>query len=388
MEKQVKNNFTFNWIIENFSMCHQSYGHYLHSPEFAFSLLPRMKWRIQLYPRRDRDEYIGVFIKRIDDIPETCKITLTMQVLDCKEKSIFYHRQYSKIFEAQSTWGDSEFFKRNSFFMLDINDALIMKFTLKPVFKAGDKQILPPVPYENGLFADVVLRARNAKFKVHKAVLGARWPKLVEKLDIEQTCEQIFDIESDVLEALLKYVYTGKIDCSKSDLLTKIYIAAEKYELSTLHNLQCLPVMAQKARTHVNAKIISFEWLIKDLWSLHINTVLRSHVFSVDILNGTLKWNLKLDICEDTVHGRMFDIFLCKICDPETKPIFVKWKISLDKTNSSEEEHLFETAKLEICTFFYVNFLDIITTLCNLSSNLSFLIAAIFLKYWNLLTPP
>ncbi|KFM80681.1 TD and POZ domain-containing protein 4, partial [Stegodyphus mimosarum] len=171
-----------------------------------------MKWRIELYPRGDRNEsYVAVYLQRTDDNPETCNITFTVQGLDCKETS-FCHREGTKIFKAQTASGYSNYIKRDTVFQSLENDALILKFTLKPVCEGSDQEVLPPLPYKNELFADVVLRAGSAEFKVHKAIVWARWPKLVEKMNAEGTCEKLFDIGSDVLEAIIGYVYTGKVD--------------------------------------------------------------------------------------------------------------------------------------------------------------------------------
>ncbi|XP_035210637.1 speckle-type POZ protein B-like [Stegodyphus dumicola] len=349
MEKQAEYNFAFTWIIKKFSMYHHSCKQFICSPEFALYCLPRMKLRIELYPRGDSNEsYVAVYLKRTDDIPETCNISFTVEGVDCKD-TFFCRHKGRKIFKPQTGSGYSSCIKRNTVQSF-INDTLILKFTLKPVCEASKEQILTPhtdleLPYKPGLFADVVLRASSEEFKVNKAVLWARWPKLVEKMDAEETCEKDFDMRSDVLEAIIGYVYTGKIDNTKSDLFADLYAASEKYELLSL---QCLPVVAQTVRTHINVKSVSFEWPIQNFSGLPLNTVLHSHVFSVDILKSC-KWNLRLHMLNTVFDSRVFDISLCKVYDPETRPIFVRSKISVHGTNFSENEHLFETDKYWKC---------------------------------------
>ncbi|XP_035210635.1 uncharacterized protein LOC118184981 [Stegodyphus dumicola] len=337
MEKQSENVFT--WIITSFSMCHQPNKQFLRSPEFTSNYLPDMNWQILLLPRGNSDEnYIAVYLRRTDGIPELCNINYTMQGLDVNGKSVFYSNVCTREFEGESTWGCPMMCKRDSLFMSLKNDILIIELTLSP----SDQELLPTLSYKNGLFADVVLRANGAEFKVHKAVLLARWPKLVEKLDTEGTCEQVFDMGSNVLEAILKYVYTGKLDCNESDSLAELYTACEKCELPILQI--CLPVVTQKARTSINVQKISFEWPIKNFSSLPLNTVLHCHSFNVDILKSC-KWNLSLHIYEDEMYGcRAFDIFLCKMNDPESNPIFVRSNI-FNGFSSFENEHLFGIEK-------------------------------------------
>ncbi|XP_035224378.1 speckle-type POZ protein-like B [Stegodyphus dumicola] len=182
-----------------------------------------------------------------------------------------------------------------------------------------------------------VEQAHGAEFKVHKAILWARWPELAKKLMEQKSSEQDFDIASDVLEAMIKYVYTGKLNFSGCVLsFEEVYTTATKYGL---HILSPTPGSIKTSETHINTEKISFVWPIENFSSLPVNTELH-HELKVDIREFN-KWSLIVHISEKTETDQIFDIFFCKIPDRKLKPIFVRTKISFDDDNSSENEHLF-----------------------------------------------
>ncbi|KFM69052.1 TD and POZ domain-containing protein 4, partial [Stegodyphus mimosarum] len=244
-------------------MCHHSKSECLQSPHFVLNSLPGTQWCVRVYLRQKiNEDYIGIFLKRLDNIPESFKIENTIQGLDVNEKFIF--GDFGPItheFEAHKGRGYSATFDKISLFQQLINDVFVIKCILKPVFETTGRGILLQISYKDGFFTDLLLRADDAVFRVHKAMLSARWPKMLEKLNAEETSEITLDVRSNVLEAMLKYVYTGKLDFSESKLLSEVYVTASKYGLP---NLQFMPDGARKAKTRINAEKMSFQWPIQN----------------------------------------------------------------------------------------------------------------------------
>ncbi|XP_035224379.1 speckle-type POZ protein B-like [Stegodyphus dumicola] len=348
MEKQKDNTFRFTWIIENFSMCHQSKGQCLCSPSFVLDSLPGVKWLMQIYPKGDSAEnYVAIYLVRDDDVPENCNIRFCIYGRKTNAKSIFSSYYYLKnIFSSKSSWKFSTYLQGNSFLKSLINDIFIIECVMDPVYQT-EQELLPELSCGNELFADVELCAGDATYKVHKAILWARWPRLAEKLDSSESHEQIFDIAPNVLEAMVKYVYTGKIDCLRSKILPKLYEAAAKYELPIL---KCVHVVAQKVKTHINTNKITFECPIQNTSSFPTGTLLYSHEFSVDVLKSC-KWNLTCHIPEHSKYARNFYICIRSLGDREHRPIFVRSRICFDVRNS-ENEHLFQTDETWKCAEF------------------------------------
>ncbi|XP_035225092.1 uncharacterized protein LOC118197667 [Stegodyphus dumicola] len=353
MEEQTDDKFTFTWIIENFSMCHLPKGQFFDSPSFVIHSIPSIKWCIELYPNGYLNEnYLAVYLRRDDDSIGVCNIKYSIQGLDSNEKVIFSCLEKdAAVFETNMSRGYYEASEREPLCQSLINDILIIKCVMEPVFETNEQEMFTPIPYENGLFTDIILRAGDTIYKLHKAILSARWPKLLEKLDDEKSSELALDVKSDVLEVMIEYVYTGKLDCSKTEILADLYAAATKYELL---NLQSTPIVALKVRTQFNIKKVSFHWPIRNFSTLTKDTVLYSHVFSVSLPNPC-RWYLIFHLREYATANTSFHISICRVRNTEPKPVFVKSKISFDERNSSKNKHFFLNNESWKCTEFSGN---------------------------------
>ena len=109
--------------------------------------------------------------------------------------------------------------------------------------------------------ADVVLECGGRKFHCHKAVLSLRSPVLDRMLEVDmeeaaQGCIVIKDMEAEVLEKVLEYVYTGEVE-EVGDRLAELLYAGDKYQLTGLVSLsittspepRCTSVPAASRRT-------------------------------------------------------------------------------------------------------------------------------------------
>ncbi|XP_035222826.1 speckle-type POZ protein-like [Stegodyphus dumicola] len=361
MEKQRDDVFTFTWVVENFSMCHESTGEFFYSPDFALNSLPGMKWYIRLYPRDFTKENCTVIsLFRDDNILENCKVSYRFQIVDCKGKSVFDSREQIYVFTKLTSVAGLRV-EKSCLFQALKSDILTIKCVLKPVIEANEQGTLPPLPYTSGMYTDVVLRAECEVFKVQKAILWARWPKMTEKFETKQTSEEVLGVKSEVLDAIIKYAYTGKIDFKGYEFLIQLPEAATKCEMPTLKfigyefltelsdaaakyeflTLISMPVVGQKCRTHVDMQRISFQWPIENFSILPVNTTLNSNVFAVNNVKSC-KWKLVFCLREDTKSSRKFDITLCKVYCNKMERVFVRCKLSFDKSDSSANERLFE----------------------------------------------
>ncbi|EFX78801.1 hypothetical protein DAPPUDRAFT_53148 [Daphnia pulex] len=89
-------------------------------------------------------------------------------------------------------------------------------------------------------FSDVTFTVRGCKFEAHKAILSARSPVFAAMFDHE-TAEnlshqvKINDVDPEVFQELLRFVYTGRIPAIKMKTLTTgLLAAAGKYLLGSL----------------------------------------------------------------------------------------------------------------------------------------------------------
>ncbi|XP_035205338.1 speckle-type POZ protein-like B [Stegodyphus dumicola] len=222
-----------------------------------------MKWCIKLYPRGNSDEnYISTFLSRQDDLQEACTVSFVTKFIACNKiesPTLKANRTLGTVFRGKYAWGYKEFIERNVVLRALISDILVIKYTLKPFSESNPQEIFPAVLYNSGLFTDVLLRARGSEFKVHKAILWARWPELAKRLDEQKCSYQDFDIRPNILAAMIKYIYTGKLEYVHN--FQEISVTAAKYGVRILSP----PPGRMKAwETRINTEKISIVWPIEN----------------------------------------------------------------------------------------------------------------------------
>lgn len=87
--------------------------------------------------------------------------------------------------------------------------------------------------------SDVTLLIGDVRFPAHKAVLAARSPVFLrmftnDMLEKKSGVVKITDIDIAVLNMMLKYIYSAKVDILNYDSAIKLYSAADKYEVTSL----------------------------------------------------------------------------------------------------------------------------------------------------------
>lgn len=87
--------------------------------------------------------------------------------------------------------------------------------------------------------SDVTLLIGDVRFPAHKAVLAARSPVFFrmftnDMLEKQSGVVKITDIDIAVLNMMLKYIYSAKVDILNYDCAIKLYSAADKYEITSL----------------------------------------------------------------------------------------------------------------------------------------------------------
>ena len=85
---------------------------------------------------------------------------------------------------------------------------------------------------ESEKHSDVILLVGGKKLKAHKNILAARSPVFAamfehECKETEESCVDIVDVDLDVFQELLRYIYTGKVDVLKQ-YAAELLIASDK----------------------------------------------------------------------------------------------------------------------------------------------------------------
>ena len=100
-----------------------------------------------------------------------------------------------------------------------------------------------------GLYTDVVLATNGHEFKAHRAVLASQSPffkaRFEKQWEREDNKIEMNDTSPDILEAMLCFMYTGKVEASSSETLAfRLLPTAEEYGLVGLRQI-CEKVLEQ-----------------------------------------------------------------------------------------------------------------------------------------------
>ena len=93
----------------------------------------------------------------------------------------------------------------------------------------------------NQTLADVTLKVEDNEFKAHKLILAAASP-VFEAMFKEGTKEHednyvnIEDIDSDVFEVFLRYLYSGQAE-NLEEMVLELFAAADKYDVQPLREI-------------------------------------------------------------------------------------------------------------------------------------------------------
>ncbi|GBN41769.1 Protein roadkill [Araneus ventricosus] len=193
-------------------------------------------------------------------------------------------------------------------------------------------------------FNDLTLCSGTENFPIHKAVLYARVPKLLNELqseaDDESTCKVVSDLDASALRILLSYMYSGKLDASTENIPSSLYKAADAYELIDLKQKLCSYPNEVTARTCIKVDRNEFIWPIPDPKILEQHKKLYSPSFTGGIIPGS---DLKLSCYLSTNsegNDSTLEICIHRLFPNKDNPIFVKCKFNVNNL-SRVAEHVF-----------------------------------------------
>ncbi|XP_055329549.1 speckle-type POZ protein-like isoform X2 [Paramacrobiotus metropolitanus] len=241
-------------------------GEVLKSSTFSAGANDKLKWCLRVNPKGLDDEskdYLSLYLFLVSCNKSEVRAKFKFSILNAKrEETRAMESQRAYRFVQGKDWGFKKFIRRD--FLLDEANGLLPddKLTLFcevsvisdstnisgvsniTSFKIPDCRLSEDFSsaLDNNLFTDVVLVTPNREFKAHKSILSCRsqvfGAMFGHELEESKTNRvRIDDVHDDVLEEILRFIYTGKtpnLEKMADDLLA----AADKYQLDRL-KVQC-----------------------------------------------------------------------------------------------------------------------------------------------------
>ncbi|XP_032222942.1 speckle-type POZ protein [Nematostella vectensis] len=336
--------FSYMWTINNFSFCREEMGETLKSSTFSAGANDKMKWCLRVNPRgldEESKDYLSLYLLLLLCNKSEVRAKFKFSILNAnREETKAMESQRAYRFVQGKDWGFKKFIRRD--FLLDEANGLLPNDTLTlfcEVSVEGDSVNVSgsshsaalKVPecrlsshmgnlLDNATFSDTVLIAGGREFKAHKAILAARSPvfSAMFEHEMEESRKgrvEILDIDPDVFQEMLKFVYTGntpQIQGMADDLLA----AADKYDLERL-KVMCEDVLCSNLTVENVCDVLI-------LADMHNATQLKSQALdfvnshATDVMDST-GW--KTLVC-DHAHliAEVFKAFLASTQTPMIGP--------------------------------------------------------------------
>ncbi|XP_065205300.1 speckle-type POZ protein B-like isoform X11 [Planococcus citri] len=257
---------SYVWTIEDFHF-HEAKGERLVSPVFSSVTNNQVKWYLSLTPnngKNDAKDFVSLFLYMSEhsslEKGEKVFVETTFYILNGKGEEEFHQTPPIEEFVHLTSWGYVEFVKKDAKFrnkmlsnkaltircdvkfsdMNDISEECHQRDCSMEVRECNLSENLASL-FENQEFTDVVLSVNGKDFPAHKNILAARSAvframfthstkeKELNRVDIE-------DISEQVVDEMLKYIYTGKCLNIKK-FAGGLLAAADKYDLYQLKTM-------------------------------------------------------------------------------------------------------------------------------------------------------
>lgn len=275
-------NFNYTWIIHNIKSDLEMF----HSPVFSNQTNKEIKWRLQL------DKYknvisngarecttacsvkLGAVSNDANKIQTNCKFKILSSIPDktiyCRKPFQFTSGIYTFCFETEEEID-----------ILDPANGYLQMDSITVMCEINVKQISKPLAipkctlynnlnliYENRKFCDVTLCASGKEYQAHKVILAAQSPVFSAMFEHNMEENQnnrvdVTDIEGEVLEELLRFIYTGKV-VNLENLAKDLLPAADKYGFERLKVL-CGKALCQNISIENATEIL----VLADMYRLH-----------------------------------------------------------------------------------------------------------------------
>lgn len=294
------------WIIDDYSLRVDERGQSISSPIFHGESNNEVKWVLHLFPF-GVNGVIGnsptVFVDLRSCNSKEIHALYKISILNTLSKHIIsYKTPAARIFRPgfiseHNNFAISRNFMANPEYGIDPEDTLIVHFKITVV----EKLTIPEpqctlhsdlgTSLEDQMFSDVILCAKDGKeFKAHKVILSARSPvfKAMFSHNMEENRSnrvEITDIDHEILQEMLRYIYTGEAP-RLEEFASELIFAADKYAL------ECLKCMCIKELYYTRINIdnvvqifqVAYFLDIKEL-KVHVKDFMTAHaseIFNID----------------------------------------------------------------------------------------------------------
>merc|ERR1719334_1222831 len=259
--------FSYIWTIHNFSHHPRTCGEYLDSPPFQDSE-GRTKWNLRLYPGGrgpEHKEHVSLHLCLLSsnilrdgytvskEVNAKLRVSILNEAKDPIWEIAFTGTRGFRPKNAGTNWGWHKFMSHDALF--DVGkaylheDKLVVKSDVSMLASVTATAGVIPAPPStlaadlatiqcDSAFSDITLKTKGRSFKAHRVILAARSPvfRAMFTHNMQETKNNeviIKDIDAEVMEELLRFIYTNKVN-DVAKIARPLLAAADKYALESL----------------------------------------------------------------------------------------------------------------------------------------------------------
>lgn len=301
---------SYTWTIRNFGYLRKKVGEELESPTFSIGTHDETKWCLKLYIKGINDnykDYLSIYLYRKSGSEYKVDGRYAISILNAKREKFAEENEECEYNKNYSSWGFPAFIKgeviEDAANNLLTNDTLTLLCELSIVLgivnlsseveKVPDK--ISERATESNEFEKLLLSERFSDVKLlthcgreipaHKNILAAKSPAFAamfehEMMEKKRNVVEIPDVDHDVLREMLRFVYSGRVECVES-LAGELIVAADKYRIEGLKTI-CERVLADNITVEnvVQILVVADRHSVGHLKSRAINFI-KAHIRDV-----------------------------------------------------------------------------------------------------------
>ena len=327
---EIDREYSHTWTISNFSLKMKMFsddGGCIKSGKFSIMVNDiSTDWYLRLHPNGDdetEEGFISLYLVKETSCAFDIPLKYTFSIINTdghKTHSLDENHVYSLL---ENVWsGDNEYVSheviKDQKDMLLPNDCLTILCELyilgKQSITSNTHKLSESQPsnlaslsqdfssiFEDGILTDFSILCKGKEFRCHASILAGR-SKVFNAMFSHNTEEKrnklitIEDFDSDVVHAMLKYIYSGQVKDLTKEIVKGLLLAADKYNLMGLKDT-CEATLCKTIGkdTVIDLLILSNLCHANSLRSLALK-------FTADNLNVIMEqddWYVKLEGCPE-----------------------------------------------------------------------------------------
>ncbi|XP_014225944.1 speckle-type POZ protein B-like [Trichogramma pretiosum] len=277
----ISNECIYTWTIKNYRLIKSKVGEPIASPKFGVGSDNKQYFTLQLYPAGSSEKYtdISLFLKPITDStkkPNKLVCRWTLSAINNKKvvrKSTLHHDFATTEFHGR---GLSFYELKNIEELISSENTVTIQCELE-VFKKYESsldvdiinnkdQMNNKVNLDSLLlseeFSDVkLITSDDNDIPAHKNILAVASPVFRamfthDMLENKGNSVEITDTPYNILVEMLRFIYTGDIVSTKTDIVLEILAVADKYQVDNL-KIMCEKILSANLSTKNAIEILS-----------------------------------------------------------------------------------------------------------------------------------